>query len=426
MVDGDSIFTAIIRDISDRKMAEEKIKQQNKELMLLNSIARVIGQSIDLNKILSSALGFIMDTSGAEVGAIFLPEDSCWSLAVFKHDKEKQQNRIPGSRFNQQNSLADYVAQKGEIIISHNNCHMNHLIPDGIMSSSELKSFVCFPLKSKDNVVGVLFIGGEKEVRFKEQDQALLKSIGNTIGVAIENARLFEELKSTSLEIRQEREKLEHLTMKLILSQEEERRKISRELHDEAGQLISTLKINLEMIAKNLPKEAPTITNLVRKSTDLVDQSSYEIKRICTNLHPSVLESLGLQAALSSYIEGFINSTEIHSEFNCSEIKERFPFEIERVIYRVVQESLNNVAKHARASQMIVNLIDTPSSIITTIEDNGVGFDVKKTLSSQEVNRGLGLLGIKERVSLVKGKVTIKSELGKGTVIRLEIPKNTE
>ena len=89
----------------------------------------------------------------------------------------------------------------------------------------------------------------------------------------------------------------------------------------------------------------------------------------------------------------------------------------------MVQESLNNVAKHAGATQLRINLIDTPSSIIATIEDNGAGFDVKKTLSSQEANRGLGLLGIKERVSLVKGKVTIKSELQKGTVIRLEIPK---
>jgi two-component system sensor histidine kinase DegS len=188
---------------------------------------------------------------------------------------------------------------------------------------------------------------------------------------------------------------------------------------------MSTLKINLEVIGKNLPRQFTTIAGLVKKSTELVDQTSGEIKRICTNLHPSVLDGLGLYAALSSYIDGFQSSYGIHSEFNCCEIKERLSFEVERVVYRVVQESLNNIAKHARASELSVNLIDTPSSIIATIEDNGVGFDVKKTLSAQEVNRGLGLLGIKERVSLVKGKVTIKSELGRGTVIRLAIPKNS-
>jgi signal transduction histidine kinase len=165
---------------------------------------------------------------------------------------------------------------------------------------------------------------------------------------------------------------------------------------------------------------------LIEKSTALVDQSSCEIKRICTNLHPSVLDSLGLQAALSSYIDSFQNSYGIHSEFNCCELEERLPLEIEQIIYRVVQESLNNIAKHAHAPQLSVNLIDTPSSIITTVEDNGVGFDVKTTLSSQEVNRGLGLLGIKERVSLVRGKVTIKSASGRGTVIRLEIPKKNK
>jgi signal transduction histidine kinase len=137
------------------------------------------------------------------------------------------------------------------------------------------------------------------------------------------------------------------------------------------------------------------------------------------------LESLGLEAALASYIDGFTKTYGIDAEFNSCKINKRLPFEVERVIYRVVQESLNNVAKHAGASHLRINLIDTPSSIITTIDDNGSGFDVKKTLSSEESNRGLGLLGIKERVSLVKGKVTIKSEPGKGTVIRLEIPKHS-
>ena len=299
-------------------------------------------------------------------------------------------------------------------------------MPELATHPSGLQSFLCLPLKSKDKVVGILFIGDGKEIGFKEKDQELLKSIGNTIGVAVENAGLFEEVKSASREIAQERAKLEHLTLKLIVSQEEERRKISRELHDEAGQLMSALKINLEMIDKNLPSPSQTITGLIRKSTALVDQSSCEIKRICTNLHPSVLDSLGLRAALASYIDGFQTSYGIRAEFNCSELEERLPLEIEQVIYRVVQESLNNIAKHSRAEQLSVNLIDTPSSIITTIEDNGVGFDVKKTLSSQEVNRGLGLLGIKERVSLVRGKVTIKSGSDRGTVIRLEIPKKNK
>ena len=423
MVDGDAIFTAIIRDISERKEAEEMIRQQNEELILLNAIARIIGQSIDLKKILSSALGFIMDTSNAEVGAIFLPENSHWSLAAYKNTKEKSRKGKKNHDLNPAQNIIGDAAQQGEIIISHTYSPENHRLPELATHPSGLQAFMCLPLKSKNKVVGILFIGDGKEIRFKKQDQELLKSIGNTIGVAVENARLFEEVKNASREIAQERAKLEHLTLKLIVSQEEERRKISRELHDEAGQLMSTLKINLEMIGKNLPTPSQTISSLIQKSTELVDQTSCEIKRICTNLHPSVLDSLGLRAALSSYIDGFQNSYGIRAEFNSCELEERLPLEIEQVIYRVVQESLNNIAKHARAPQLSVNLIDTPSSIITTVEDNGVGFDVKTTLSSQEVNRGLGLLGIKERVSLVRGKVTIKSASGRGTVIRLEIPK---
>ena len=424
-IDDEPVFTAIIRDISDRKQAEEKIKRQNEELILLNTIARIIGQSIDLNNILSSALAFIMETSEASIGGIFLPEDSQWNLAAYKNTSSKDLAVKSDPQFTRVVPIVNYVAKKGEIIIAHKNMPENDLLPDPLYYPHNLQSFVCLPLKSKERVVGVLLMGSDREILFRRKDQELLKSLGNTIGVAIDHARLFEEVKTTSREIEQERGKLEQLTLKLLLSQEEERRKISRELHDEAGQLLSTLKINLDMIGKQLPQGLESLQQLVTKSTQLVDQSSLEIKRICTNLLPSVLESLGLEAALASYIDGFTQSHGIDAEFNSCQIKERLPFEIERVIYRVVQESLNNVAKHAGASRLTVNLIDTPSSIIATIDDNGVGFDLKKTLSSQEVNRGLGLLGIKERVALVKGKVSIKSEMGSGTLIRLEIPKNS-
>jgi len=416
------IFTAIIRDISERKKAEGKIKRQNEDLILLNSIAQIIGQSINLEEILTSALGFVMDASKATIGAIFLPQNSKMTLAAYKNKVERNQKKKRVNEIKLGDNIIGHAAQKGEIIISHNTRDRGQRIPNILSHASKLKYFICLPLKSKEKVVGVLFIGDPKEIRFTGKDENLLKSIGNSIGVSIENAELFEEIKATNLEIAQEREKLEHLTKKLIISQEDERRKISRELHDEAGQLMSTLKINLEMMGKKLPHNLKTIAKLIKKSTELVDQSSYEIKRLCTNLHPSVLESLGLRAALSSYIEHFQKSYGIETEFNYGGVEERFSFEIERVIYRVVQESLNNISKHARASKLTVSLLDTPVSIIVTIEDNGVGFDVKSTLSSQEVNRGLGLLGIKERVSLVKGQVSIKSKKGKGTVIRLEIP----
>ena len=422
-IDDEPIFTAIIRDISDRKEAEEKIRRQNEELILLNTIARIIGQSIELNQILSSALSFIMETSGGSRGGLFLPENSQWKLAAYKDTSQKYQEGKSDPNFQRVLPIVNYVAEKGETIICHKNKSSNPPFSGELYYPHNMQSFICLPLKSKEIVVGVLMMGSEADILFSDEDQELLKSLGNTIGVAIDHARLFEEVKTTSKEIEHEREKLEQLTMKLLVSQEEERGKISRELHDEAGQLLSTLKINLDMIKKQLPDGTKSVEELIGKSTQLVDQSSLEIKRICTNLLPSVLESLGLEAALASYIEGFKKTYGIDAEFNSCEIKKRLPFGIERVIYRVVQESVNNVAKHAGATQLRINLIDTPSSIIATIEDNGTGFDVKKTLSSQEANRGLGLLGIKERVSLVKGKVTIKSELQKGTVIRLEIPK---
>jgi GAF domain-containing protein len=165
---------------------------------------------------------------------------------------------------NLDDNVVGYAVQKGEIIISGNGRSKKHKVPGIVAHPSKIKTFICLPLKSKDKVVGVLFIGDFEEIRFTQKDQDLLKSIGNTIGVSIENAMLFEEIKAANLEIEQEREKLEHLTKKLIVSQEDERRIISRELHDEAGQLLSTLKINLEMIKKNLPGNLKDISTLIK------------------------------------------------------------------------------------------------------------------------------------------------------------------
>lgn len=425
-VGDEPVFTAIIRDITERKKAERKIKRQNEELILLNSIAKIIGQSINLKEILTSVLGFVMDTSKARIGAVFLPKGSKLSLEACKVLLTKNLLKKKVKEINLDDNVVGYAVQKGEIIISGNGRSKGHKVPGIVAHPSKIKTFICLPLKSKDKVVGVLFIGDFEEIRFTQKDQDLLKSIGNTIGVSIENAMLFEEIKAANLEIEQERGKLEHLTKKLIVSQEDERRIISRELHDEAGQLLSTLKINLEMIKKNLPGNLKDISTLIKKSTQLVDQSSREIKRLCTNLHPSVLDSLGLHAALSSQVDDFQRASEVKTEFNYGEVKERYPIEIERVIYRIVQESLNNIAKHARASRLSVSILDTHKSIIVTVDDNGIGFDVQKTLSSQDVKRGLGLLGIKERASLVNGRVSISSKRGKGTVIRLEIPKKIQ
>jgi len=368
-----------------------------------------------------------MDIFRAKVGAVFLYKDSKLSLEAFNTSVGKTlKNGCMHSEIDLEDNIVGYAARKGKIIFSDGLHYKSkkYKIPEMLVTSNELNSFICLPLKSKSKVVGILFMGDCEFTQFQNKGEELLKSFGNTIGVSIENASLFEEIKAKNLEIEQERKKLKYLTNKLIISQEEERSKIARELHDEAGQLMSALKINLEMIERNVPRDLMVILDLIKKSTNLVDKLSCEIKRLCANLHPSVLDSLGLIAAISSCINDFQKSYSVNTEFNYSKMRKRLPCEIERIIYRVVQESLNNIAKHAQASKVVVNFLDTPKNIIVTIEDNGKGFDVKRIMSSSEANRGLGLLGIKERVSLVNGRVIIKSKIGKGTIIRLEVPKH--
>ena len=196
-IDDEPIFTAIIRDISDRKKAEEKIRRQNEELILLNTIASIIGQSIELNQILSSALSFIMEASEATLGGLFLPENSQWQLAAYKDATQKFKDGNPEPDLKGIFPIVNYVADKGEIIIAHENEPKNPKLPGPLFFPHNLQSFICLPLKSKERVVGVLMMGSKTDILFSEEDHELLKSLGNTIGVAIDHARLFEEVKKT-------------------------------------------------------------------------------------------------------------------------------------------------------------------------------------------------------------------------------------
>jgi PAS domain S-box-containing protein len=417
------IFTSIIRDITKRKEIEKKIKRQNLELVTINSITQAISQSLNLEEVLYLALERTLETLNAEEGAIFLKEgmNGVQFLPVKGIVKKKSLGYVESQSWIGEDMIEE-VIKKGDIT-SFDECLLNR---KGLLkkkSPKRIRSLVSVPLKSKDKVVGVMNIGAHRKDLLSKDDIPLLKSIGSTIGMAIENARLFQEISSKSIEIEDERKKLKQLTEKLIRTQDDERRWILRELHDEAGQLMSTLKIDLEIIKKELPLGNIKLKGIFENAVNLVDKTTSEMRRISSHLHPSILDTLGLIPAIESYIEDCKRRFNVAIDFNYTGFKERMDYNLETVLYRSVQESLMNVWKHAEAKYVSLNLVKSPNMIIAMIRDDGKGFDAAKVLSSKGNETGLGLLGIRERVSLVGGRVKITSKPGSGTTLRIEIPR---
>jgi len=208
----------------------------------------------------------------------------------------------------------------------------------------------------------------------------------------------------------------------IIEAQESERRRISRELHDEVGQALTAIKFNLDMIDKGLPQEASALRGRLGEAKSLSNQTLMAMRQLSMDLRPTMLDDLGLIPTLRWYIQNFSSRLNIYSDFKAIGFEEKLPPQIETAFYRIVQEALNNISKHAEASQVEISLEQRDSTIYASIIDNGRGFDLDKVLHPESPGRGFGIIGMQERVSLLGGKIDIQSSPGCGTRIHIKVP----
>jgi signal transduction histidine kinase len=212
---------------------------------------------------------------------------------------------------------------------------------------------------------------------------------------------------------------LQRLSARLVHAREEEQRRIARELHDEVGQALSAVKVQLAVAERRIERMGAARALLADAQTS-ADSALHSVRDLSHLLHPSALDDLGLVAALESLVADFRRRHQIAIEFLHTGQDRRLHAETERAIYRIVQEALTNVARHAEATAGAVQLTIEPSSVRVTIEDNGIGFDVAD-VERPGKRRGLGLLSIRERVTGLRGTVRIEST-HRGSRIEVEMP----
>ncbi len=212
----------------------------------------------------------------------------------------------------------------------------------------------------------------------------------------------------------------------VIKAQEEERKRIARELHDETSQSLTSLIIGLRMVEEILPETEGEVRERLEAITELAHNTLNEVHNMAVRLRPSVLDDLGLAAAIRSYAKEFSENTGIKVEVSLMSMAMRLSPEMETVLYRVVQEALTNIARHAEAENCRVTLRRKDHVIQGVIEDDGRGFDPQAVLMSEEKGHGLGLHGMKERIELVGGSLEFESRIDEGSTIFLEVPLESE
>lgn len=219
-------------------------------------------------------------------------------------------------------------------------------------------------------------------------------------------------------------EHLRRLSHEILSAHEEERKKISRELHDEIGQTLTAINVKLATLKQEATVNTTGLKKKISSTQRLVEKSMNAVHRFARELRPSLLDDLGLIPALHAYMKGFTKRTHVPVHFTAFAAVEQLDSDKRTVLYRVAQEAFTNVAKHAHASLVEVSIQKVRNVVRMEIHDNGKSFQAQRVLSAMPIRR-LGLLGMRERVEMVGGTFTVESTPGKGTTIRALIPFGT-
>jgi len=280
--------------------------------------------------------------------------------------------------------------------------------------SQRFKSCWSIPLAADGRTAGVMQFGFSKPYEWLPREQDLLAAAAERCLMAAEKARLMEDLAQREEQVRRLAEHMLHV-------EEIERRRISRELHDEAGQSLLCIRLQMELIEQALPEKEGESRAKLREARDLTERTILEMRRLIAALSPAVLEQLGLGAALRQLVNRFQRLHPCRVRLQLSKMG-MLPQQIEIIAYRLVQECFNNIGKHAAATHVNILLASADGMLKLTVEDNGVGFDIQEALAKRE---SFGLSGMRERVALLGGRFRVESRTEgskRGTKISIELP----
>jgi signal transduction histidine kinase len=285
-----------------------------------------------------------------------------------------------------------------------------------LFASLDIHSLVNTPMVHEGRLVGTLCVFSRDEVRhFAEGELAFLKAVSDQAAQAIANARLYEALQA-------EQHARAQLLDRTITAQEEERKRIARELHDQTSQDLAALMLSLDTCALGLTTDKPELDQHLQMARSIAETMLANTRRLINDLRPSLLDDLGLAAAIAWYGEQRLQPTGVALEFQCDQMEVRLPSYLETALFRITQEALTNVVRHAHASTVHVTLRVHDHAVYLTVLDDGSGFEGPATTWTGPERHGLGLLGMRERVTTLGGEMSVESEPGRGTAITVTVP----
>jgi signal transduction histidine kinase len=370
----------------------------SRQLQSLEEVGNALATETDLDRLLDLVTRRLRELLGARVVALALPIGS--DELRFAAAAGESAEELLGETISRSDS------KSGRVLVRRRSERIDSVIDDPevhqeVSRRISARTGMWVPLIARDRVIGVLEIHDKEgpDARFSDDDLRLAETFAARAAVAVE------------LSQRVARDAVR----RVVEAQETERTRLARELHDETGQALTSILLGLKPLEEALADQ-PARDALADLREHVVG-ALQDVRRLAVELRPAVLDDFGLVPALERLIDSFAEQTDTRVDFRSALGETRLPSEVETTLYRVVQESLTNIVKHAGARNVSVSLAHRGSAVAAVIEDDGAGFD-QRTVREE----GIGLLGMRERLALLDGRLEIESRPGAGTTIVAEVP----
>lgn len=401
------------------------------EYRILHKVAQILQNPGELIEILKKTMKALTEFEGLQVenkAGVFLADDEEKVLRLlttygdFSDEFIEKEQIVPFGE-----CLCGRAAVSGQLLMSES-CYSDSR-HERLFSDMTPHGHYIVPLKSFEKLVGILFLYTDTHPSWYQHSQEVLLSIGGLIANTIQRKQIDEELEhhrnnledivtARTQDLIQSKEQYRKLNNQIQMIREEEKSRLAREVHDQLGQALTALKMDAMHMEKKLPVDQSELKVQVQSMTRTIDETIKSVQHIATELRPPILDAFGLCEAISWQAREYEKRHGIHFDLNCLQDHVEIDKDLQTALFRIFQEAVTNILRHANASHVQVRLSHETGTLIYAIGDDGVGITAKDI----ENPESLGLIGMKERVYPWGGQVNFESSLGKGTLIIITLP----
>jgi PAS domain S-box-containing protein len=426
-VDGSPLVLEMGVDITARKRTEEQVASLGRMYRMLSKANETIVRVTGKDELFRRICRLMMEEGDFRLAWIgLIDQDMRLVKAATKYDlaDEYVQNiSIPVDDVPEGRGPTGTAGREGRYDVCNDIASDPRMAPWREQALARgFQSSAAFPLRVGSGVVGVLTVYADRPGFFTADEIALLESLADDLSFALEFLARDAQRRLVEGILRESEERLRYLASQLLHAQEKERRYLALELHDDLGQSLMVLKMQLRAIEKTVPLEQWRTKEECAHTLNYLNTVIDNVRRLARNLRPSVLDDLGLAAGLRVLGEEFRKYHEIELSLKMDDIEGLFSRDEEINLYRIFQETLTNIAKHAQARQVSIVIRRQADGVSFQVTDDGVGFDLDQVLVRDAAKKGLGLAALEERVRILGGALTIKAHEPRGTEISFTVP----